>query len=100
MRAVLESLEFRELLIADVALMRGVASARDVAYALQGYWERRDEAGVSIIAELAKAPGISEDGLKPVIEEVARLISEADGDARLALTRHGGLDRSIAAALG
>lgn len=32
--------------------------------------------------------------LKPLLDEAARLVADAKGDARIALARHGGLARS------
>ena len=40
--------ELRELLAADAALMLGVAEAPDVAAALQRYWARREQPGVTL----------------------------------------------------
>jgi formylglycine-generating enzyme required for sulfatase activity/serine/threonine protein kinase len=92
--------EFRELLAADAALMLGVAEAPDVAAALQRYWARREQAGVTFEAELRRIAQLPEEALARVRGEVDRLLGLAGGDARLALTRHGGLDRSIHLALG
>jgi len=47
------SREFRGLLAADAVLMLGVAEARDVAAALQWYWDRRHEPRVAFEPELA-----------------------------------------------
>ncbi len=96
---MLESKEFRELLIADIALVRGVASARDVAAALQRYWEERDHRAASLADELAHIARVDRDALTPVEDEVDRLISSAGGNAEKAFTRQGGLDRSIHVAL-
>ncbi len=92
--------EFRELLAADAALMLGVAEAHDVAAALMRYWPRRDEPGASFGSELAHIARLSDDALARIRAEVERLVGEAGGDAQVALTRHGGLDRSIHLALG
>jgi len=89
--------QFRALLVADLALQRGVAKARDVAMALQRHWEgdATDFAG-----ELRKLAGLEEGALAPVLDEVDRRVAEAGGDAQVALARHGGVDRSIHVALG
>ncbi len=92
--------EFRELLAADAALMLGVAEARDVAAALQRYWDRRDQPGVTFVSELAHIARLSDDALARIHTEVERLLGEAGGDAQVALTRHGGLDRRVHVALG
>ncbi len=92
--------EFRELLAADAALMLGVAEAPDVAAALQRYWDRRAEPGVSFEDELAHIAHLAPEALERVRAEVERLLGEAGGDPKIALTRHGGLDRSIRFALG
>ncbi len=97
---VVESGALRELLIADLALAEGVASARDVAYALQGYWERSASEQASVVAELRNIADVDADALAAVVAEVDRRIEEAGGDAHAALTRHGGLDRAVHAALG
>jgi hypothetical protein len=39
----METREFREFLVADLALMAGAACAGDVAAALQRMWKRRDQ---------------------------------------------------------
>jgi hypothetical protein len=92
---VLEDREFRELLVADVALMQGIASAGDVAAALQRFWERRDRDDVSVAGELARIADIDRDVLRPVEAVVDGLIAHAAGNARVAFTQHGGLDRSV-----
>jgi len=92
--------ESRELLIADVALLRGVAAARDVAMALQRYWEKRDQEGACLASELMRIAELDEADLQPVFEEVDELVAGAGGDPQVALARHGGLDRSIHVELG
>jgi formylglycine-generating enzyme required for sulfatase activity/serine/threonine protein kinase len=92
--------EFRELLAADAALMLGVAEAHDVAAALMRYWARRDQPGVTFEAELAHIARLAPETLERMRAEVERLLGETGGDAKSALTRHGGLDRSIHLALG
>jgi len=89
--------QFRALLVADLALQRGVAKARDVAMALQRFWEGDAE---DLADELARLAGLDASALGPVLEEVERRIGEAGGDAQAALLRQGGLDRSIHLALG
>jgi formylglycine-generating enzyme required for sulfatase activity/serine/threonine protein kinase len=91
--------EFRQLLAADAALMLGLAEAPDVAAALQRYWARRDQPGVTLEAELAHIARLTPETLGRIRAEVERLVGEAGGDARVALTRRGGLDRSIHLAL-
>ncbi|MHC4670435.1 MAG: bifunctional serine/threonine-protein kinase/formylglycine-generating enzyme family protein [Planctomycetota bacterium] len=92
--------ESRDLLVADLALLRGVAEARDVALALQRFWEKRGQGDVSFAGELRRIAELEAADLQPVLDEVEHLIAEAGGDPGLALTRHGGLDRSIHVALG
>ncbi|MFV1958293.1 MAG: bifunctional serine/threonine-protein kinase/formylglycine-generating enzyme family protein [Planctomycetota bacterium] len=87
-----------ELLLADLALVTGVAEARDVALALQRYWERREH-GASLTEELGRIAGLDEEVLKGLEAEVARCVAEAGGDARRALVRRRGLDRSLRVAL-
>ncbi len=86
--------EFRELLLADLALAHGVANARDVAAALQRFWEERAK-GATFETELAHAARLEPERLRPLIEEADRLVGGAGGDAKLALMRRGGLDRSV-----
>jgi len=94
------NMEFRELLAADAALMLGVAEAHDVAAALQRYWAKREGTEASLLSELAHIARLSPDALTRIRAEVERLVGEAGGDAKVALTRHGGLDRSLHVALG
>ena len=67
------SVPFRDLLLADLALVLELAPARDVAFALGRFWERREEGG-SILEELRVVGRLSD-------EEVARL--EAEGASTL-----------------
>ena len=90
----------REILAADAALMLGVAEAQDVAAALQRYWDKRHQDGVTFEEELRRTAGLPEEALTRVRAEVDRLLGDAGGDARIALTRRGGLDRSVHVALG
>ncbi len=90
--------EWRELLVADLALLRGVASARDVAMALQRYWEEKEK--TTFAAEILRIAGLKESDLAPLVAEADRLIEGAAGDARLALLKRGGLDRSVHLAAG
>jgi hypothetical protein len=46
--------DFRELLLADLALVLGIADARDVAAALQRYWYRRGDGDIRLISLLTK----------------------------------------------
>ena len=85
---------YRELLLADLALVLGIAPARDVALALQRFWERRDEPDASLLEELQRIAELTEEQLHTLVEEAERAISEA-GDARLALGARGGIDRTI-----
>ena len=71
---MLDSREFRELLIADIALVRDVAKARDVAAALQRFWEQRESSDISLADELARIAQIQRDALRPIEEEVDRLL--------------------------
>src|SRR5262245_8659645 len=80
--------------------MLGVAEARDVAAALQRYWDRREEAGVTFEAELAHIARPTPEALARIRSEVERLLGEAGGDAVLALSQQGRLERSLHAALG
>ena len=89
--------QFRALLVADLALARGVAKARDVAMALQRYWE---EGAAGFVDELARIAGLDTETLRPLLDEVERRVGDAGGDAQAALFRRGGLDRSIHVALG
>ena len=90
--------DLRELLIADLAVVRGVADAADVAAALQRRWGRTDEPR-SFTAELLRIADLEPGALDEIVAETDGMIEEADGDAGVALSRHGGLDRSLPAAL-
>ncbi len=92
------SAEFRELLVADLALLRGVAKARDVAAALQRYWEEKES--TTFGAELQRIAALKESDLAPLFAEAEELVKGAAGDARLALLKRGGLDRSVHLAAG
>lgn len=90
------SREFRELLIADLAVVRGIAAASDAAAALQRFWGDRQ---LSVADEIVRIGNLDPDAMNEVVAEVDRMISAAGGNAQVALTRHGGLDRSIHLAL-
>ena len=96
---MLQSDEFRQRLIADLAVVRKVVKAHDAAAALARYWDQREKSDVLLVDELIRIADLAPDALDPVEKEVSRLIAEANGDARAALTRHGGVDRSIHVAL-
>ena len=89
------SREFRELLFADVALINDVASARDIALAIQRFWERREEEGASLADELGRIAELDQGALSGVRRVVERLVSDADGDPRQALSVRGGIDQSL-----
>lgn len=97
---MLDARGFRQLLIADLAVVRGVASARDVALAFQEFWRRRTRAEVSVAEEIGRVAGLPPKAFEPIEAEADRLIEEAGGDAWVALTRKGGLNPSIHLALG
>ena len=84
----------RELLLADLALLLAVASARDVAFALQRFWETREEPGASFLAELARVADLPAEDAARLEQEADRIISEAGGDPRGALGRRGSPRRS------
>ena len=75
---------YRDLLLADLALVLGIAPARDVAFALQRFWDKRGESA-SILTELREIAHLSDEDADRLEAEVAKLIEEACGDARLAL---------------
>ncbi len=91
--------DFRELLCADLALLRGQADARQVAAALLRYWDRRDRTDTDLAGELAGIAGITDSELEALRAEVAGLVDGAGGDARLALTRHGGMAHELHTAI-
>lgn len=91
--------EFRELLFADLALLGGHADARQVAAALLKYWDRRDRIDTTLAQELAKVAGITSEELGTLQAEVDALVSASEGDAHLALTRHGGIAHELHAAV-
>ena len=73
-------------------MAQGVAPARDVAFALQRYWEARGH-GVSILEEVTRLTGLSAEAAEKVEGEAQRLIHDAGGDPAAALFRRGGLER-------
>jgi len=90
----------RDLLAADVALSRGAAEARDLTAALI---RRRDGKGVdapTFEKELAQSAHIPADVLSRICAEIDRVLDEAGGDSRLALSLRGGVDPSLSEALG
>jgi len=80
----MEATDFREILLADVAVSLGVLDAASAASALEG------KGGV--------AAAIPEAQRARVLADVDRLLAEAKGDARAALLRRG-VDRAIPASL-
>ena len=78
----------RELLIANVALARGVAGADRIADAFRRFWEQRTAEGGGLIDALA-AGGVDRAQLDGVQLEVERLIEAAGGDVYRALADHG-----------
>ena len=91
--------EFRELLFADVALLQGKAQVRDVAAALQRYWDRRETHAATVAGELARLADLDEATVAALQAEVDRLVGQARGDPRKALTLHGGLAPELEASV-
>jgi WD40 repeat protein len=91
---------FRQLLVADLALLRGAAPARDVAAALQRWWDVRGAPGADLAAELVRIAGLAPGALDAVVAEAEEMLRAAGGDERLALTRLGGIDRALHAEIG
>ena len=60
--------EFRELLFADVALLKGHAAARQVAAALLKYWDRRERTDTTLDEELAKIAGLTKEQLTDLVK--------------------------------
>ncbi|MDJ0973812.1 MAG: protein kinase [Planctomycetota bacterium] len=88
----------RELLIADLALMRGLVKAHDVAAALMRTWS--EDAGADrLLDELTRIARLDPSALRDVTTEADDLISQAKGSVQGAVSRRGGLDRSIHVAL-
>ena len=77
--------QFREIMVAELTLMRGLAEPRDVAAALQRYWDKRDDQNLSLAREIARIAGLLPEVLRPVEDEVDELIRDAEGDSRSAL---------------
>ena len=92
---MIEADRIRELLFADVALTLGAADAREVANALQRYWESDAGAREPVAAALQAAGVLTQEQRDAAEAEVERLVGEADGDLGVALARRGGIDRSI-----
>jgi hypothetical protein len=90
---------FRNLLVADLALVLGGAQAREVAAALEGYWSDRGRAEEGLARSLARIAGLSIGDLARIEEEVGRLVAEAEGSSQDAVMRRGGIDASIHEAL-
>ena len=87
---------FRQLLIADLALAAGIVKPHEVAGALMSAW-KDDRDDFPLLDELTRMANVAPDALRAVEREADALIAGAKGDARIALSRHGGLDRSILA---
>ena len=85
---------YRDLLLADLALVMEIAPVRDVAFAVMRYWEKREEGG-SILAELRDVARLNDEDVARLEEEAAKLVLQAGGDPRLALGARGGIDRTI-----
>ena len=81
------------LLFADVAVDLGYISGKQAAAALQRYWEGEADSLESLIEER-----FDDESREHVSREVERRISQAGGDARSALLRHG-IARSVHAHL-
>ncbi len=87
----------RQLLVADLALVRGVVTAQDVGAALIRSWEE-DDAG-AFLRELRRVAKLPEDGLAAFESEADQLIEAAGDQVQAAVTRRGGFDRTIFLAL-
>ena len=87
--------EFRELLFADVALLEGLADARQVAAALLKYWDRRDRTDTTLPQELAQIAGLTASTVEHLDQRVTEMIEASGGDPRLAVTRRGGLSHDL-----
>ncbi|MHC4550263.1 MAG: WD40 repeat domain-containing serine/threonine protein kinase [Planctomycetota bacterium] len=81
----------RELLFADLALGSGAANAEQVATALQRYWESPPDQRIPV----AQALELDPQQHARIEAEVDRAVAVAEGDARAALARRGGIDRDI-----
>ena len=79
--------DIRSLLIAEVAVAQGVASARDVAAALHRFWDTREEGTGSLVDEIAHAARIPVQRLRSVEQTVDQLVEREGGNAGRALTR-------------
>ena len=86
---------FREILIADLALVLELAQAREVAAALEAYWLEREQAEAGLGTALARIAGLTVDDLRHIEGEVDRLVEDAGGSPRHALLRRRGIDASI-----
>ncbi len=80
---------YRELFIAELAVVMEVASARNVADAAQDYLRRREELDASLSDRLLEIGGVTPGDLSRIEAEVDRLISESAGDSRAALASYG-----------
>jgi len=85
----MDAADFREILLADVAVQLGVLDGASAASALA----RRMEGGSGGVLDEA-----SDRDRRRVAAEVERLLAEAQGDARAAVARRG-VDRAIPASL-
>jgi len=94
-----QSNEFRQLLVADLALVMGIAPARDVAAALQRYWDGREERPLRLAAEIARIAGLDDEAVRRLETAAEDLVAQAGGDPLRALGLRGGIDGTIHAEL-
>ncbi|MHC4471283.1 MAG: hypothetical protein ACYS99_10000, partial [Planctomycetota bacterium] len=86
---------FRQLLVADLALVLDIAPARDVALALQRFWERKGEGEARLAEELARIAGLTDEQVAHLESEADRCVEEAGGDPRRAVGLRGGVDHTL-----
>jgi len=76
----MQSGDMRELLLADIAVERGVVSAEEAAAALERYWKDSDQSVLS---------GLSAEDRACVLGEIDEVVEAAGGDERLAFAQRG-----------
>ncbi len=84
---MLGSPEYRELLLAEVALARGVASADQVAHAIQLFWARRHDEDASFLSILAQTASLMRTTQGALREAVDAIVAADEGDVRASLAR-------------
>ena len=97
---MLKSPEFRELLVAELTITHGFASAEEVALAIQRFRGHRGATEASLLDEIVNVAGLTPEQKQVIEQAVADLLRGDAGDARASLARvraQGGGPRALRA---